>query len=195
MARYTTSNIVLLLGREKAWTPLPWEALERVPELLRDQAWMTIGRSYSTDALDGTLDAHLKSYMQRATAGWVAVVLERAGVVDIDRSRPARIRLSESWSSLEPRILGSPIDTAFDVRTDAGGKDPDSHSPTLRRYHQLLWGKPLPGGPPFHLDDKLHHVSELGDFWLRSDAITNTYVRWTRPARIARSSRKFRKPR
>lgn len=31
------------------------------------------------------------------------------------------------------------------------GKDPDSHSPTLRRYHQLLWSKPLPDGRPFEL--------------------------------------------
>lgn len=36
------------------------------------------------------------------------------------------------------------IDTAFDFRTDTPpGRDPDSHSPTLRRYHQLLWSKPL----------------------------------------------------
>ena len=38
------------------------------------------------------------------------------------------------------------IDTAFDFRTDANGKDPDSHSLTLRRYHRLLWSKPLPNG-------------------------------------------------
>lgn len=31
------------------------------------------------------------------------------------------------------------------------GKDPDSHSRTLRRYHQLLWSKPLPDGRPFEL--------------------------------------------
>jgi hypothetical protein len=31
------------------------------------------------------------------------------------------------------------------------GKDPDTHSPTLRRYHQLLWSKPLPDGRPFEL--------------------------------------------
>lgn len=31
------------------------------------------------------------------------------------------------------------------------GKDPDSHSSTLRRYHQLLWSKPLPDGRPFEL--------------------------------------------
>ncbi len=36
------------------------------------------------------------------------------------------------------------IDTTIDVRTDAQGKDPDQSSPTLRRYHQLLWSKPLP---------------------------------------------------
>ena len=37
---------------------------------------------------------------------------------------------------------GAPvIDTTFDVRSDAGGMDPDSHSKTLRRYHQLLWRK------------------------------------------------------
>src|SRR5688500_10206575 len=29
------------------------------------------------------------------------------------------------------------IDTSFDFRTDACGKDPDAHSPTLRRYHKL----------------------------------------------------------
>jgi hypothetical protein len=32
---------------------------------------------------------------------------------------------------------------------------------------------------------KLHHSSKLGEFWLASDAITNSYRRWTRPARFA----------
>ena len=45
--------------------------------------------------------------------------------------------------------VGVVIDTAFDVRTDAGGGDPDRYSGTLRRYHQLLWSKPLPNGQPF----------------------------------------------
>ena len=40
------------------------------------------------------------------------------------------------------------IDTSFDVRTDSRGKDPDTWSPTLCRYHQLLWSKPLPSGVP-----------------------------------------------
>ena len=46
------------------------------------------------------------------------------------------------------------IDIAFDFRTDAPeGKDPDAYSPTLRRYHQLLWSKPLPSGASFDLSD------------------------------------------
>lgn len=77
------------------------------------------------------------------------------------------------------------IDTSFDVRTDSGGHDPDSHSATLRSYHRRLWSKPLPSGDLFHLDARLRHHSGLGDFWLSSDAIVHTYTQWTRPARLA----------
>lgn len=76
----------------------------------------------------------------------------------------------------------SPIDTTFDVRTDAGGRDPDQHSPTLRRYHRLLWSKQLPCGVRFTLDDTrprtyLHHRSELGGFFLASDSVIATFTR------------------
>ena len=76
------------------------------------------------------------------------------------------------------------IDIAFDFRTDAHGKDPDSHSPTLRRYHRLLWSKPLPSGASFDLSDTtpgvyLHHCSSLGEFFLSSDAVMQTFTRWS----------------
>lgn len=75
------------------------------------------------------------------------------------------------------------IDTSFDFRTDSRGKDPDAHSPTLRRYHRLLWSKPLPGGRLFDLNDTvsgvyLHHSSELGEFCLSSDSIIPSFTRW-----------------
>lgn len=71
------------------------------------------------------------------------------------------------------------IDTTFDVRTDAGGRAPDTYSPTLRRYHQRLWSKPLPNGAVFTLTDRtrhayLHHRSELGEFFLASDTVVPT---------------------
>jgi hypothetical protein len=35
---------------------------------------------------------------------------------------------------------GEAIDITFDFRSDTPpGKDPDTWSPTLRSYHQLLW--------------------------------------------------------
>ena len=73
------------------------------------------------------------------------------------------------------------VDINFDVFSDTPkGKDPDSHSPTLRRYHQILWSKPLPNGATFQLDldtpRLLHHKSELGEFFLSSDQIGNTYT-------------------
>lgn len=72
------------------------------------------------------------------------------------------------------------IDTTFNMYTDANGGDPDATSPTLRRYHKLLWSKPLPGGAIFDLREAkggyyLRHSSDLGDFSLGSDAITHSY--------------------
>ncbi len=71
------------------------------------------------------------------------------------------------------------IDINFNVYSDANGGDPDSTSPTLRRYHQLLWSKSLPGGKSFKLDigygAYLHHKSEIGEFFLGSDVMTNAY--------------------
>ena len=76
------------------------------------------------------------------------------------------------------------IDATFDVRTDARGRDPDLSSPTLRRYHQLLWSKALPCGRPFTLDTVtprryLHHSSELGEFSLASDGGMPRYPDWS----------------
>jgi hypothetical protein len=81
------------------------------------------------------------------------------------------------------------IDTSFDFRKDTPGypkKDPDVYSPTLRRYHKLLWSRALPGGTRFDLDDTrprhkayLYHRSALGkEFFLASDSVIPTFTRW-----------------
>lgn len=81
------------------------------------------------------------------------------------------------------------IDTTFDFRSDAGGKDPDSRSPTLRRYHRLLWSKPLPDGTLFALEDLgskgyLRHRSERGEFRLSSDTVLRTFSKHKKMQRI-----------
>jgi hypothetical protein len=76
------------------------------------------------------------------------------------------------------------IDVWFDFRADTPlGKDPDTFSPTLGRYHQLLWSKPLPNGESFDLVASpppvyLHHSSGLREFWLSSDSVIHTYTKW-----------------
>lgn len=73
------------------------------------------------------------------------------------------------------------IDITFDFRRDTSrGKDPDAASPTLRRYHKLLWSKPLPGGAIFDLHDSktggyLYHRSGVGEFFLTSDAVIPSF--------------------
>lgn len=75
------------------------------------------------------------------------------------------------------------IDVSFDFRTDTPpGKDPDAYSPTLRRYHRLLWSKELPSGHRFDLDASesqsyLRHRSAHGNLVLTSDSVIPTFRR------------------
>lgn len=79
------------------------------------------------------------------------------------------------------RNMSAEIDTTFDVYSDTPkGKDPDSFSPTLRRYHRALWSKALPDGRRFDLTiDQpgcyLHHCCDRRDLVLSSDSIGHTY--------------------
>ncbi len=83
-----------------------------------------------------------------------------------------------------------PIDIFFDFRSDTPqGRDPDVVSPTLRRYHKLLWSKPLPNGVVFDLVDTtpgvyLHHRSQLGEYWLASDAVIPTFRKEARISHV-----------
>lgn len=77
--------------------------------------------------------------------------------------------------------MSAAIDVAFDFRSDTpAGRDPDRYSGTLRRYHKLLWSKPLPDGTRFGLTDAaggryLYHRSLLGEFALSSDAVVPSF--------------------
>lgn len=93
VAKIDRKGIVLLLGKKQAWTPLKWDCLEGIPGFLKGRGWVEIGSKFDTSADPQTLDGYLKRCIKRATAGWVAVILERAGVVEIDRSRPIKVRV------------------------------------------------------------------------------------------------------
>lgn len=86
--------------------------------------------------------------------------------------------------------MTAPIDVCFYFPSDAGGGDPDRTSPTLRRYHKLLWSKPLPDGRDLSFDDTtrhayLHHKSdEVGEVILASDSVIHTFRHWRRASSV-----------
>ena len=54
--------------------------------------------------------------------------------------------------------------------------DPDSRSPMMRRYHQLLWSKPLPNGEVMELEDgRSKFYLKYNDLYLGSDSITVSF--------------------
>jgi len=74
------------------------------------------------------------------------------------------------------------IDIDYDFAEDYNkNKDPDKYNKKLRIWHKLLWEKYLPNtNTIFTLFDKdygLFHQSEIGEFYLTSDAIVHTYSR------------------
>lgn len=90
---FTERGVVLLLGKKRAWTLIPWHALDELISTLQVRSRMRVaGSGYSTDLVGGTVDGLLKKYVNRATAGWVVALLETADLLEIDRSRPMSVR-------------------------------------------------------------------------------------------------------
>ena len=67
------------------------------------------------------------------------------------------------------------FDISFDFRLDSKGKDPDSSSPTLKSYHQLLWSKPLPNGQTMVLTSEGCSYLRWNDMYFGSDSITASF--------------------
>ena len=77
----------------------------------------------------------------------------------------------------------SDIDISFDVQSDSNGKDPDSASPTLKAYHQLLWSKPLPDGRILELTSGKGYYLRWNDMYFGSDSITASFLHARYPLR------------
>jgi hypothetical protein len=89
------TGIVLLFGPKKTPTSFSWAVLEGVPAFLQDREWVRIGANRDVLGNQGTLDGYLKAHIRRQTANYLAVVLEEAGLVELDRERPAKVRLRQ----------------------------------------------------------------------------------------------------
>ena len=71
------------------------------------------------------------------------------------------------------------IDLNFDFYDDVPDRnvnDPDEYSQELRKYHKILWAKPLPNGDKFDLQVSDTEYLVYGNFRFGSDWITNLYM-------------------
>ena len=84
--------LVLLFGPKRTRTAFSWSCLEGIPDFLRTRGWTRIGANRDVQGDQQAFDGYLKRHVKRQTADYIAVVLERAGLVELDRERPARIR-------------------------------------------------------------------------------------------------------
>jgi len=95
VSRIDDGGVTMLFGRQQTPTHFGWPVWESVLAFLGGSGWVELGGRFATQTAPGSLDSYLKNHMKRATAGWVAVVLEAAGLVEIDRRRPARVRVNQ----------------------------------------------------------------------------------------------------
>jgi hypothetical protein len=95
VAGFNQDGMILLLGPKRTATFLTWGCLEGVTGCLRGRGWVRIGANRDVNGNPGTFDAYLKSHIKRQVADYVAVVLERGRLVELNRDRPASLRLTQ----------------------------------------------------------------------------------------------------
>ena len=94
VGRIDSDGVVLLLGAGRWRTRITWACLEGVVPYIRQHGGIVdIGGRHEVQGKPGTLDGYLKGCINRTTAGWVAVLLATAGVIEIVHTRPARVRI------------------------------------------------------------------------------------------------------
>jgi hypothetical protein len=83
-------GVVLLLGQKQSPIRLGWDCLEEVVPFIDGLGGdVKIGGKNDVDGTPGTLDEHLKKFTTTNTAGWVAALLSKAGVLEIVDEHPA----------------------------------------------------------------------------------------------------------
>ena len=86
------------------------------------------------------------------------------------------------------------IDITFNFNQDSGGKDPDLHSKTLKKYHQLLWSKQLPNGELMQLESSNKYLSyrfNMQTLNFGSDSISNSFIGTKRISHLMEKLPKF----
>lgn len=83
-------------GKKASLMKIPASALEETPDFLRGKGWLRIGATHENSE-ESTLDSFLKKFSGGTSwASYVASLLELSEIADINRKRPAKIRIKNS---------------------------------------------------------------------------------------------------
>jgi hypothetical protein len=97
IAEPTRDDLRILIANEHD-TPVSWVCLEGIVPFLSGKGWVRLGGGVRKGPLHpGSFDEYVKNsgcHRARDVTNWIAVVLQRAGVVDIKREGVLQIRLA-----------------------------------------------------------------------------------------------------
>ena len=85
-------KVVILVGKKRSAIKIPTQCFEDIPKYLSGKGWVRIGAIHET-IQEHTLDTFVKQYTRRSTASYIAPILEKAKIIEIDRKIPAKVRL------------------------------------------------------------------------------------------------------
>jgi len=90
-------KVLIETGKKPSILKIPASALEEAPNFLRGKGWVRIGAVHEVSDVM-SLDTFIKRFSHGTSlASYVAPLLELAEIAEIDRSRPAKIRLKASY--------------------------------------------------------------------------------------------------
>ena len=91
-----SEKILIETGKKPSVLKIPASTLEEAPDFLRGKGWIRIGAVHEISN-ELSLDTFLKRFTHGTSmASYVAPLLELADIAEIDRSRPAKIRLKKA---------------------------------------------------------------------------------------------------
>lgn len=91
-----SEKILIETGKKPSVLKIPASALEEAPDFLRGKGWIRIGAVHEISN-ELSLDTFLKRFTHGTSmASYVAPLLELADIAEIDRKRPAKIRLKKA---------------------------------------------------------------------------------------------------
>ena len=111
---------------------------------------MRVGGQYVTVGTPGTLDGYLKGCTSITTAGWVAVVLEQAGIVELDHGRPLQTgsrptTAADAEKSWQPPLVHPSVTVALTADSKAPRKPSGGCSSTCRTFYspdeRICWAR------------------------------------------------------